>query len=267
MTGSYHCSPRPDLDALAPRDNPSFTGQMSLPAGSAAAPAMTFTGDPDTGLSRPAADTLTVATGGQERARVDSSGRFILGRNASTTLNGNQARVQVAGTGLEASAVASMRFSADASGPAVMMAKSRAVSVGSNVAVVSGDQVAQVQGYGNNGSGFAPAAAIVMEVDGTPGPTAMPGRILFRTTPNGSVTPAEVLRIGQDGAVSHRGNTTVIVDAGSHLTLRAYTVATLPSAAATGAGRLAFVSNGASNQRLAVCDGSAWRWPDGQPVS
>jgi hypothetical protein len=47
--------------------------------------------------------------------------------------------------------------------------------------------------------------------------------------------------------------------------IRSYTVATLPSAAS--AAQLIYVSDGTSNKRLAVSDGTNWRFPDGNIVS
>ena len=49
------------------------------PAGSASVPSITATGDTNTGLFFPAADTIALTTGGTERARVDSSGNLGLG--------------------------------------------------------------------------------------------------------------------------------------------------------------------------------------------
>ena len=49
------------------------------PAGTAAAPSITATGDTNTGIFFPAADTVGISTGGTERARVDSSGNLGLG--------------------------------------------------------------------------------------------------------------------------------------------------------------------------------------------
>lgn len=43
------------------------------------------------------------------------------------------------------------------------------------------------------------------------------------------------------------------------------TVATLPSAATPA--QMIYVSDGASNKRLAISDGTNWRWPDGAVVS
>ena len=48
--------------------------------------------------------------------------------------------------------------------------------------------------------------------------------------------------------------------------LPSYTVTTLPDAEAN-ARCLIYVSNGTSNKRLAVSDGTDWRFPDGNVVS
>jgi hypothetical protein len=53
-----------------------------VPAGTAAAPAITTTGDTNTGIFFPAADTIAFAEGGVEAMRIDSSGNVGIG-NAS----------------------------------------------------------------------------------------------------------------------------------------------------------------------------------------
>jgi parallel beta-helix repeat protein len=65
------------------------------------------------------------------------------------------------------------------------------------------------------------------------------------------------------GGALQSGSTTVISSAG-HLTLRSYTVATLPTATSK---EMIYVSDGTSNKRLAVADGTNWRFPDGAVVS
>ncbi len=55
-----------------------------VPAGSASAPSVYPTGDSNTGLFFPAADTVAVATGGAERYRVDSSGNLLVGTTSNT---------------------------------------------------------------------------------------------------------------------------------------------------------------------------------------
>jgi hypothetical protein len=54
-------------------------GIASFADGSASAPTITNTGDTNTGIFFPAADTVGITTGGTERARVDSSGNLGLG--------------------------------------------------------------------------------------------------------------------------------------------------------------------------------------------
>lgn len=59
---------------------------------------------------------------------------------------------------------------------------------------------------------------------------------------------------------------TSYIDSAAPLRLPTYTVATLPSAA-TFARCLIYVSDGTTNKRFAVSDGTSWRWPDGAVVS
>lgn len=59
--------------------SPSFTGQVSIDDGSASAPSLTNTGDSNTGLYFPAADTVAISTGGTNRLEVDSSGNVGIG--------------------------------------------------------------------------------------------------------------------------------------------------------------------------------------------
>lgn len=54
--------------------SPTFTGVVSIDDGSASAPALTNTGDTNTGVYFPAADEVAIATGGTERLKVDSNG-------------------------------------------------------------------------------------------------------------------------------------------------------------------------------------------------
>jgi len=59
-------------------------GVSTVAAGSTAAPSITPTGDSNTGIFFPAADTIAFGEGGSEAARIDSSGRFGLGTASPT---------------------------------------------------------------------------------------------------------------------------------------------------------------------------------------
>ena len=61
------------------------TGVTTVQAGTAAAPAITTTGDTNTGIFFPAADTIAFSEGGAEAMRIDSSGRVGIGTSSPDT--------------------------------------------------------------------------------------------------------------------------------------------------------------------------------------
>lgn len=60
------------------------TGVATFSAGSVSAPAITTTGDTNTGIFFPAADTIAFSEGGVEAARFDSAGNLGIGTNSPT---------------------------------------------------------------------------------------------------------------------------------------------------------------------------------------
>jgi len=63
----------------------SATGVTTVQAGTAALPAITTTGDTNTGIFFPAADTIAFSEGGVEAARIDSSGNVGIGTASPST--------------------------------------------------------------------------------------------------------------------------------------------------------------------------------------
>ena len=63
------------------------TSPMTIQGGSAAAPSLTFSGDTNTGIFSPAADTIAFSEGGVEALRINSSGTVVLS-GGDTTANG-----------------------------------------------------------------------------------------------------------------------------------------------------------------------------------
>jgi hypothetical protein len=72
--------------------SPTFTSQATFAAGTAALPAITTTGDTNTGIFFPAADTIAFTKGGAEAMRIDSSGNVGIGTSSPST------KLQVNGT-------------------------------------------------------------------------------------------------------------------------------------------------------------------------
>jgi hypothetical protein len=77
------------------------TGVVAVPAGSASAPSISPTGDTNTGVFFPSADTIAFAEGGVEVGRFDSSANFQFnsGYGSSVTAYGCRAWVNFNGTG------------------------------------------------------------------------------------------------------------------------------------------------------------------------
>ena len=65
----------------------SATGVTTVQAGSVSLPALTTSGDTNTGIFFPAADTIAFTEGGAESMRVDSSGRLLVGQTSTSSSN------------------------------------------------------------------------------------------------------------------------------------------------------------------------------------
>jgi hypothetical protein len=63
----------------------SSTDPLVFPAGTVSLPAITTTGDTNTGIFFPAADTIGFAEGGTERMRIDSDGNVLVGTTGIST--------------------------------------------------------------------------------------------------------------------------------------------------------------------------------------
>ena len=89
--------------------------------------------------------------------------------------------------------------SADAAGSELRFAKSRHATDGNvTTAVNAADNIGEIVFQGSDGDELVIAAKIVGGIDyGTPANNDMPGKLTFFTTPDGSATPTEALRLNQ----------------------------------------------------------------------
>jgi hypothetical protein len=81
----------PRIEAPQTGDTYTFPRAADVPLGTALLPAVAFTGDLNTGLFSPTADTFAVATGGTERLRVTSAGNLGLGVTPSAWVSTSKA--------------------------------------------------------------------------------------------------------------------------------------------------------------------------------
>ena len=153
--------------------------------------------------------------GTSEAARIDSSGRLLVGTSTARVIepyglgvDGQEAHTyesvgdSAPGPGIAlGSSSTTGRF-----GPYLYLFRSRGGSVGSNTSVSSGDNLGTISFAGADGTDIRTrAAAIYAEVDGTPGTNDMPGRLAFSTTADGASVPTERMRIDSSGRVGIGG--------------------------------------------------------------
>jgi len=156
--------------------------------------------------SAAASATIFTRTVSAESARIDSSGRLLVGTSTARTnfYNGaNTAQIQLEGTNFQNAAFAIVCNANSDDKGSLILAKNRGATVGSNTVVQDGDDLGSVEFQGSDGTEFVQAANIKAEVDGTPGANDMPGRIVLSVTTDGASSPTEALRITNDRVVAY----------------------------------------------------------------
>ena len=193
---------------------------ISLDDGTNSLPALTTTGDLNTGLFFPAADTIGFSTGGDQALRIDSSQNVLVG--AATT----RRSLVGAGTGgivpafqVESSDTVSdgslaliSNYSTSAIGGSLVFARSRGSTTGSSTVVQNGDYLGSIVFSGADGTDFANyGSAIVSRVSGTPSSNNIPGKLLLQTTSTG-ISSVTRLRISSTGEMTFNNGDAAATD-------------------------------------------------------
>jgi hypothetical protein len=164
-----------------------------------------------------ASGTLTVGTDGSGfdcTLHGDTSGKYLLwdqsedlavllgtlvvGHTALDGVGSSEAPIQTHSGGNPA--FGAFRWNASAYGPISYMGKSRNATIGSHAIVLDNDILGEIKFLGDDGNDLnSIAASITVAVDGSPGSDDMPGRLSIYTTPDGSASPTERLRVDQVG--------------------------------------------------------------------
>ena len=135
---------------------------------------------------------------GQEKFRINSDGRFLIGTTAVPSLSG---KVNIFGTDTANSSLSIRRGSNDADGPQIFLVKSRNTTDGSHTVVQNDDLLGAIFFAGNDSQGPEYGAFIKAEVDNAAGSNDMPTRLVFAVTKNGSDTPSEIIKIRETGKI------------------------------------------------------------------
>jgi hypothetical protein len=160
-----------------------------------------------------------------ERARIDSSGRLLVGTSTGLTVfnyrqsGGNLGSLQVATVGAGANTPTLASFAAATYAQQLSFTKSRGTTVGDYTIVQDGDNLGSIFFFGADGTDISTAGAgITAQVDGTPGSDDMPGRLVMSVTLDGASTPTEAFRITNDRVRAYNQAAPAAVNATSTLT-------------------------------------------------
>ena len=146
---------------------------------------------------------ILFGTNNTERARLDSSGRLLVGTSASLFGSNN---IQSGNTG--GNNFAGIRYTTGVGGAQLVLGHSQSGTIGSNVLLSDDDYIGSVEFRGADGTNYLVGAGIDAFVDGTPGTNDMPGRLVFSTTADGASSPTERMRIDSTGKTILLGTST-----------------------------------------------------------
>ena len=153
---------------------------------------------------------IRALTNGTERARIDSSGRLLVGTSTATSSfkfggSGDTATLaQFDGASSSRNVgLALVNHHTSDTQPVLRLAKSRGTAASPTV-VSSSDYTGSIQFMGYDGTRYIDTARIDSVVDTTPGTNDMPGRLVFSTTSDGGSVVTERMRIDRVGTSSFR---------------------------------------------------------------
>jgi len=166
-----------------------FSSGIVVAAGSTAAPSITPTGDSNTGIFFPSADTIAFGEGGAEAARIDSSGRLLIGTSSAESIyrisSVNYAPlIQVKGGAFPGGSLALT----GTDGGAFWLTSTTTQSVPNG-------ELGLISFNGYDGTNYLAGARIQVFTDGTCGANDLPTRIVFSTTADSAPSPTEAMRI------------------------------------------------------------------------
>jgi hypothetical protein len=151
---------------------------IAASAGTSASPSIHFSGDTNTGIFSPAADTIAFAEGGVETMRITSAGEVLV--SGTTAIGATSGHVTIEGI----------------TGGNINLYRN-------DTTVTTNNVIGNVSFYGNDTTSNTPTqlAAVQARASGDHAAGDNPTDLVFYTTPDGSATVTEVVRFNQAGNV------------------------------------------------------------------
>jgi hypothetical protein len=144
-------------------------------------------------------------------------GQVLLGNNASSVIGAGASSLQIHQS--TAYCLAMGYWGNATTGPMISMGKSRSGTVGSYTIVQNDDSLGSIRWFADDGTDLVSESARIQAlVDGTPGANDVPGRLAFFTTPDGSNSPSERMRISSTGAIMFQTQLEIVLGSTSGVT-------------------------------------------------
>ena len=196
-----------DTTGVAVTGTLAVTGAITSTSDLTIADKIIHAGDTNTAIRFPAADTVSIETGGSEALRVDSSRRLLVGNssNVASRTNASSFSPQFQLSSDTEAAVSISRYTNSVNPSRLALQKGRG-TIASKAIVLDNDTLGEIIFSGWDGDTFTNGAKIEAQVNGTPGDDDMPGCLIFKTTADGSAVPTERLRIDSNGDIYTSGD-------------------------------------------------------------
>ena len=140
----------------------------------------------------------------EEKARIESNGKMLLGSNAVRNIGGSSSsgQIQIEGTGGNNSSMQLIRNSADTGSSFIRFGKTRGTSTGAVTTVADGDHLGHITFNAADGTDVNNTVALMRAtVNGTVAENQIPTDLVFETSASSGGNRAERLRITSAGNI------------------------------------------------------------------
>ena len=166
-------------------------------------------GNTNTKMRFPEDNNISFDTNGNERVRINSNGRLLVGSNTARNVAGSSSSgyFQIEGTTANSSSIALVNNQNAINSSSIRFGKTRGTSTGAVTTVADGDSLGKIQFSGADGTdlenGTAQISAIV---NGTVAGNTIPTDILFETSATDGNSRNEKVRITSTGRIEQSNN-------------------------------------------------------------